>query len=67
MKRTKQAWKRGSCRELGVPSHPRQVQLLLGVGACLFSRRSWIQSLFLGLGFLSGKVSMVSIDFGKYT
>lgn len=63
MKRTKQAWKRGSCRELGVPSHPRQVQLLLGV----FSRRSWIQSLFLGLGFLSGKVSMVSIDFGKYT
>lgn len=32
----------------------------------LFSRRSWIQSLFLGLGFLSGKVSVVSIDFGKY-
>lgn len=66
MERTKQAWGRGSGRELGGPEQPKAGDVAPG-GEVPSRRRSWIQSLFPGLSALSSKVLMVSIDFGKYT
>lgn len=62
---TKLGWKRSSCRELGGPKKHR-AGTPAPAGEELSRESSWIQSLFLGLRFLSIKVSMVSIDFDKY-
>lgn len=65
MERTKQAWKRGSRRELGFLRHPRQVQLLVWMK--VFQLEELDSEPVSCLSFLSGKVLMVSTDFGKYT
>lgn len=57
---------KGQSQRTGLPGSPK-ASAVARVDERFFSWRSWIQNLFLGLSFLSGKVLMVSTDFGKYT
>ncbi|KAI5278971.1 Puromycin-Sensitive Aminopeptidase [Manis pentadactyla] len=60
---TKLGWKRGSYRELGGPKKHR-AGTPAPAGEELSRENSWIQSLFLGLSFLSIKVSMNRVGNG---
>lgn len=66
MEPTKQGPEGGSCRELGTLHSPKAGAVAPG-GEDLFSWRTRVWSLFCGLSFHSGNVSVVSIDFGKNT